>query len=425
MTMKMQMPGIGYKQGGRLMVATAIDPPGLVKVVSKPDVWDPLGKQAHGNRPLDPKHQAGITAYLETQEKFVIGGVVLYVSPKDAKFVPARIPKQGAAQDDDRVAATSADIEEPCPGTLLINIGARFDIGDGQHRIAAYADVIRKHSIDGDEDDVMARLRASGQPVIIVIDDEPLNRAQDFCDLQRNARPPTGSIGMSMDRRQPINEFCINLVQRDDVPILAHGERVEFLKDSPGKLSAKLFSFKTLRYVTGTALIGVTKRGAKEWEQAVNECVSADPKLTMERMIDLWTGLGEMDVFAAVLGGKRTAANVRQETIVTSAGALHAIAYALHMAYQELGVPFGEAARALGSVDFNRPKRTPTEEEPLTKSDSLFVGNLINMATGQVISGRPAWEEAAVALYEHIRQELKEPKTTVEVVDGATAKSRA
>jgi len=49
-------------------------------------------------------------------------------------------------------------------------------IGDGQHRIGAYSDVI---STRPDADDpVIKRLHASGQPIIVVIDDNPLHRAQ-------------------------------------------------------------------------------------------------------------------------------------------------------------------------------------------------------------------------------------------------------
>ena len=59
-----------------------------------------------------------------------------------------------------------------------------------------------RHAEDGDP--VLERLRASGQPAVVVIDDEPLNRAQDFTDLQKNAKPPSSSIALSMDRRQPV-----------------------------------------------------------------------------------------------------------------------------------------------------------------------------------------------------------------------------
>ena len=167
------------------------------------------------------------------------------------------------------------------PGKLTLTYGAEFDVGDGQHRIGAISDVLKAHDEEGDP--VIERLRNSGQPAVVVIDDDHLNRAQDFTDLQRNVKPPTGSLGMSMDRRQPINRFLVELVQKRELPIFDGGSRVEFLKDSPGKLSNKLFSFKTVRYITGTAMIGVGQRTTTGWEKAANEAVENDRESRMSR----------------------------------------------------------------------------------------------------------------------------------------------
>ena len=376
--MKFELPAIGYHQGQRQMVVTAMDPVALIKLVARPDVWSPLGAQPHGNRPQDKNHRKGIASYLEGEENFVLGSVVLYAAPRDALYRP------GAGQEEDGVSV----------GTLSLSYGAQFDVGDGQHRIGAYSDVINRHD---DDDPIMIRLRASGQPAVIVIDDDPINRAQDFTDLQRNSKPPTGSLGMSMDRRQAINRFVVELVQRSDVPLFAGGTRVEFLKDSPGKLSAKLFSFKTVRYVTGTALIGVAQRSTKSWEKAANEHVGADETMAMEKAVGLWKGLGSIPNFADVIAEKRTAADLRKRTLLGSAGIQYAMAYAIHLAHQE-GMDYQSAASALGSVDFDRPARKPTESDPLTQQDTIFAGTLIDPYTGRIGSGRPAWEAAAEAL---------------------------
>lgn len=197
------------------MCVTAMSPDSLLKTVQRPEVWNPLGKQAHGNRPINKPHQAGIADYLEDEERFVIGAVMLYASPSEASFVPAE------GQDD----------EERQIGTLFLEYGAMMDIGDGQHRIGAYGDVLAKHNERADP--VFQRLHSSGQPVIVVIDDNPLHRAQDFTDLQRNAKPPTASLSMSMDRRQAVNRLLISLVEDPEIPIFGGGERVEFLSDTP------------------------------------------------------------------------------------------------------------------------------------------------------------------------------------------------
>jgi DGQHR domain-containing protein len=388
MSMRLELPGVGYVQGRRRMVVTAMEPLALVRMVNRPDTWNPLGKQPHGNRPQDKAHRAGIAEYLENEEEWVLGAVVLYASPRDAHFEPDE----------------GSEGSPVASGHLTLTYGAEFDVGDGQHRIGAISDVIKAHDEEGDA--VLERLRTSGQPAVIVIDDEPLHRAQDFTDLQRNVKAPSGSIAMSMDRRQPINRFIVELIQDPELDIFEGGNRVEFLKDSPGKLSTKLFSFKTVRYITGTALIGVTQRTASRWEKAANAVVQAERATAMAEAVELWKGVSTLPGIADVIAGKLTPAKLREQSLITAAGIEYAIAYALHLAHAD-GVSFGDAARALGKINFDRPRPDPetprpSEEDPITSDESIFAGNLIDPNTGKVGSGRPAWEAAGEALHKAI-----------------------
>ena len=247
----------------------------------------------------------------------------------------------------------------------------------------------------------MERLHASGQPVVVVIDDVPLHRAQDFTDLQRNAKPPSMSIGLSMDRRQPINRLLIDLVQDPGLPIFGSegaAERIEFLKDSPGKLSAKLFSFKTIRYVSGTAL-GVTDRSTASWEKAVNARVALDPDDAGKQLFDLWNGLGNLPPYAEVIKGTRTVAALREDTYLTSAGVLYAVAHAVHIAHHDHKNPIAEFTKALKMIDFDRPGKS----QRITQEDTIFAGNLVDPDSGRIAAGRAAWEAAGQAILERIR----------------------
>lgn len=379
--MNLTVPGIAYRQGNRQMVVTALDPIALVKTVTQPDTWNPLGSQPHGNRPQDKGHREGIAQYLEEEENFVLGAVVLYASPRDAVFQPSDGEANGAVQ----------------AGTLQLNFGAEFDVGDGQHRIGAYSDVIARHNEDGDP--VRERLRASGQPTVVVIDDEPLHRAQDFTDLQRNAKPPSSSIALSMDRRQPVNRLLIELVQDASLPVFGEGDRVEFLRDSPGKLSAKLYSFNTIRYMSGTALIGTSQRSTRGWDKAVNAAIDEHPEESRSALVEFWRALGTLPPIAAIIDGEATPAKLRADTLLGASGVLYALAAAAHAASQD-GVGLGDAVAALGGENFRRPTApADPEQHPLTIADSIFVGTLIDPETARVGSGRPAWEAAA----EHLR----------------------
>ena len=94
---------------------------------------------------------------------------------------------------------------------------------------------------------------------------------------------------MSMDRRQPVNKLLIGIVQDPELPIFGEGaNRVEFLSDSLGKVSAKLFSFKAVRYVTGTALIGTSQRSGAGWDKAVNAKVKDEEAATRTFVREFW-----------------------------------------------------------------------------------------------------------------------------------------
>ncbi|WP_433857027.1 DNA sulfur modification protein DndB [Streptomyces kronopolitis] len=382
---KVHIPVIGYEQGGRQMLVTSMSPVDLVRMVSKPEAWDPVKTTAHGNRPRDTAHLKGIVAYLEEEEHFVLGAAVLYLTEKEATFTPAEIPGLTRETDAARV------------GSLSVDIGAKFDIGDGQHRIGAYENIV---STRDEDDPVLQRLRNSGQPVIVVIEDDHRRRAQDFADLQRNVKAPTQSMGQSMDRRQPINRELGELF--DVVPLF--DDRIEYFKDNPGKLSAKLFSFKTVRYVSGLLLVGNAYRSPSSMDKAVNALFEGEQaEASRAKLKEFWTALGELVRFADVVDGTIKAPELRQATYLTSAGVLYALAYATYSA-QRSGIPLTEAVQALDTVSFDRP----TKSEGLTGEDTIFAGSLIDPDTGKLQAGRTAWETAAKTLLEVIREKAGE-----------------
>ncbi|WP_367132203.1 MULTISPECIES: DNA sulfur modification protein DndB [Streptomyces] len=389
---KIHIPVIGYTQGGRRMMTTAMSAPDLVSMVSKPEAWDPVKTTTHGNRPRDNNHMAGIVKYLEDEEHFVLGAAVLYLAEREAEFKPVTVPN----------VTTEHDAAQF--GTLAIDIGAKFDIGDGQHRIGAYEKIVQSR----DEDDpVIQRLRNSGQPLIIVIEDDPKHRAQDFADLQRNVKAPTQSMGQSMDRRQPINRELSDLFETSPL----FDDRVEYFKDNPGKLSAKLFSFKTVRYVSGLLLVGNGYRSPATMDKAVNglfEGPGSDPEKARKELTEFWNALGEMVRFADVVSGEMKAPELREATYLTSAGVLYAIAYATYIA-QKGGIPIPDAVRALDEISFDRTTKTAS----ITTEDTIFAGTLIDTETGKLTAGRTAWETAAKDLTKVILENaLDDPAET-------------
>jgi hypothetical protein len=195
-------------------------------------------------------------------------------------------------------------------------------------------------------------------------------------------------------------------VQDPTLSIFGEGaSRVEFFNESPGKYSSKLFSFKTIRYLSGTVLIGVGQRTTAGWDSAVNAEVEKDPAGAEKLLRQLWTGLAQLRWIADVIAGDKTTAELRAHTYLSSAGVQYAIAYALHRALVEHHVSIDSALTRLAVVDFMRPSASEDGRPlstPVKKTDTIFAGTLVDAETGKVGSGRPAWEAAGEDLLEVI-----------------------
>ncbi|MEY9967522.1 DGQHR domain-containing protein [Streptacidiphilus sp. MAP12-16] len=367
-------PAIGYRMGGRQMVATAMTPVDYTGVVGPREQWDPLSGGGT-NRKEDKAHRRGIAMYIEETEDYVLNSILVYIGAGDAKFV----------------ADEGTPDELPVKtGVLYVRPGAKFKVGDGGHRTGAYTDVIDAHRQLGD--DVYQRLTTSGQPIIVVLDDDQLRRAQDFTDLQRNAKPLSASIGQSMDRRRALNRVLIErIIKRDDIPMFDEGRRIEFLTDAPGKLSTKTMAYKALRYASGTLLVGTGLRDSRGWEDTVELKIASDEKRTISRIVEFWQGLGDIPAVEEALGRDKGVALLRNDTWLLSANLLYSIAAAVHaVTVEDQNLSIAAAVKALHNFDFSRG------------TDSPLAGTLVDRETGKAVAGRSAWEGAADVIAKHI-----------------------
>ncbi|MGN7251925.1 DNA sulfur modification protein DndB [Arthrobacter sp. SAFR-014] len=357
---RVALPGIGYKMGTRQMVTTVMSPVNFVGTVGGRENWDPLSGSGT-NRKEDKAHREGIAKYIETTEDYVLNALLVYMGLEDAHFEP-----------DDPEAPIS-------PGILYVRPGAKFKVGDGGHRTSAYSDVIQAHQHG---DDVLKRLTDNGQPVTVVLDDDPVRRAQDFTDLQNNAKPLNASIAQSMDRRQAINRLLIERVIKPSIVPVVANNRIEFLVDSPGKLSPKIMGFKTLRYATGTLLIGTGQRTTRGWEEAVNLALLKDEDGAYNEILEFWTGFSQIPPVVEALVTEKGVVLLREATWLTSANVIYAIAAAVHRASNSTGRSISQVMKPLDEIDFRRAGTT-------------LIGTLVDEDSGKALAGREAWESAA------------------------------
>jgi len=393
MSTKIQIPAIRYEQGGRVMYAAVMEPRALVKLVEEPKVWNPVSKSGvtGTNRSLSKPHVAGIVDYMErtlagTNGEYVMDSVTLYGDDADLEFAP---DKPG-----------DAPIQS---GVLGISLDALFDIGNGQHRITAHETIINNHPDPNDP--VAIAQRNVGQPVVIVADRSPLHRAQDFVTLQRNVKSLPGSLAESMDRSQPLNAFLIDLCKVPNAPAILgnYGDRLEFDKDVISKYGQQLLTYKSYRYITGTALIGVDQRTTAGWKKSVNSAFDKDRAVLESEIQLMWDEWGKLPGIADVLAGTKSPLELREQSLILGGAVSYACAYAVHLLKVREGLGLGDAVKRLTTVNFDRPTRTPTEQAPLTSTETIFAGNIIDPATGKVASGRPAWEAAGEVLYDTVK----------------------
>ncbi len=373
---RIALPGIGYRQGSRMMVSTVLSPAQYVNAIGDREEWDPL-TGVGTNRREDKQHRRGIADYLTDEVDYVLNSILVYLSPDEAEFVP-----------DDPNAPVSL-------GSLYVDAAAKMVVGDGGHRSSAYGDVISAHRPLGDE--VFARMVANGQPLVVVLDDNQVRRAQDFTDLQNNAKPLNQSVAQSMDRRELMNRTLLeNVIKGTEVPAFGGGNRVEFLTDSPGKLSAKIASYKTLRYASGTLLVGTAHRSTKGWGEAVDLQLSRDEHAATETIIEFWQGYSDLPLVSHALTVEKGVALLREDTWLTSAYVMYALAAAVHSVGEQDEISIPDAFTALTGFDFTRGG---------TGLHGTLVDPPVDGGTPRARTGRDAWEGASLVLAKFIREQ--------------------
>ena len=369
---RVALPAVGYFQGSRRMVTTVMTPVSLVNAAGERETWDPL----HGtgtNRKEDKAHRKGIATYIENTTDYVLGAIIAYINPADAEFVP-----------DDPNSPISA-------GVLYYTPGLKIIIGDGGHRTSALSDVVDAHREVND--DVFRRMVSNGQPVIIVLDGDRTNRARDFVTLQNNAKPLNQSVAQSMNIDEALNKVLLErVIKGDEVACFDGGKRVEFLTESPGKLSAKIASYKAIRYASGTVLVGTGHRSTKGWAQEVDlamaraETGEGNP---VSDLIEFWQGYSALPAVARALKIDKGIALLRNDTWLTSAYLLYALAAGVHQIRAKSDQSITDIFAVLAEFDFSR-------------AGNALYGTLVDPPTDEAgprgRTGRDAWEGAGGVL---------------------------
>lgn len=231
------------------------------------------------NREIKKQHVQSCEIYLEQEQEFVLGGLVLAADDHtrvafeaDDKEVDELLRKfddlyvkacENNSADRTRLAEEMAAINDKiqvCSGKLWVPYGVRLEVTDGQHRIRTILNRIK-------EGDTRLQHPAQGIPAMIIIEQREYKRQQDFVDLGQT-EPIKPTIKIDMDWRQPVTKLVKEMVER--VPIFAE-QFIEFRRPSIRKNSTNLYSLSNLKTAVQAMLLGTTRLGAAEAQRRLTD----------------------------------------------------------------------------------------------------------------------------------------------------------
>ena len=190
----LRQPAHRYWQGGRCVYYFALDLETLDGLLPQ-RVDDKVIWQA--NRRLTPSHAKNIQEYLETEDKWLLGGMLLGISDSAVEFESYR---------------DEHGIPTPNFGELriLTNRVNSMRIFDGQHRRRAVQDTLFELADDSEKKERFAALRQAAVPIVLYAEDNQQALRQMFVDASKTKRIEANTV-VRFDQRDPFNRAASHL----------------------------------------------------------------------------------------------------------------------------------------------------------------------------------------------------------------------
>jgi DNA sulfur modification protein DndB len=202
----------------------------------------------------------------------------------DADHREVRFEEQGPLLDGARV------------GQLVIPVGARILVNDGQHRREAIAAALRLRPELADE----------SIPLVLFLDAGLVRNQQTFADLNRHAIRPATSLNVLYDHRDPVAK----LARRVASDVSPFDKLTELERSSLSNRSSKMFTLSAIHQAT----MALLRQGPSEGE-------GQEEKLVLE----FWAIVGELVRSWGFIGKQGTASDLRRDYVHVHAVALHAL----------------------------------------------------------------------------------------------------
>ena len=364
-------PAHRFFQGGRYVYAFALDLATLDRLLPG-RVDDDVVKDA--NRQLTVSHAKRIQDYLESRDDWVLGTLMLGISPDALEFVPYQ--------------ASTADVPLAV-GQLRINTAHNYSMKmfDGQHRRRAIKDALNHLESDSQRQDKANSLRGESVPILLYVEDEIHALRQMFADAARTKTIERNTVAQ-FDLRDAFNLAALWLEENSGL----FGGRVEMEHASVSRTSQGIIAINQLAATLKTVVVGYNGRVSRDTndqyllnlDDLYERCwVWADDFMPSAR--DEYEGLmaGEID--------NSEIPQRRSTTLAYSAPVIRLLAGCYHEWVKD-GTHWRELAAFLRSASL----------EPATGKGSLLVDTGLIAPGG--ITPFPGMQAATLAIEQIVRQ---------------------
>lgn len=235
-------PAHRFRQGGRDVYAFTLDIEILDKLL--PDrVDDRMVKDA--NRPLTPSHARNIQKYLEERDDWLLGTLLLGISPDALEF--------------------RSYMEEPNEhsdvGELRIHVtdAAAMKMFDGQHRRRAIKDTLAELSHGARHSPKLTALKSDSLPIMLYAEGNIKALRQMFADAARTRTIERNTVTI-FDQRDAFNLAALEIANESEL----FAGRVEMERSSVPRSSHNIIAINQLAMTLKTLEVGYSGRVSRD-----------------------------------------------------------------------------------------------------------------------------------------------------------------
>lgn len=240
----LRAPAHRYWQGGRCVYYFALDLQALDGLLPQRVDEDMIRET---NRRLTPSHARNIQNYLRQNEDWLLGAMLLGVSPKAVEFEPYR-------DENDQANINFGELR------ILSNLRNTMRIFDGQHRRRAIGDLLLDLAeADENNNGYGKTISQAAVPVALYAEEDLRSLRQMFADASKTKRIEASTV-TRFDRRNAFNLAAVHLSEKSRL----FGGRIEMERTTVAAGGKSLLSINQLAADLKAIEVGIRGRVSQE-----------------------------------------------------------------------------------------------------------------------------------------------------------------